>query len=112
MRCNVRILPFMLVRIQTFLVVLEEGSVNRAARRLGLAQPTRSRHTQILEQEPGAQLFERETWGARPTDLGFFVRDKFSPILKDYDLAPAETIGFAHGRHNQPRMIKGPRNEK
>ena len=94
----------MLRELRSLLVVLEEGSVNRAARRLGVAQPTLSRHIQALEQEMGAPLFERGAWGMRATDLGFFVRDRFGPLLRDYELAMAEGLAFAKGRHEQLRV--------
>jgi DNA-binding transcriptional LysR family regulator len=94
----------MLGRIRSFLAVIEEGSVNRAAMRLGVAQPTISRHLQSLEQEFGGALFERRTNGMGPTDLGYFVRDKFIPLLKDYDLARAEVTAFAQGRQGQLRV--------
>jgi DNA-binding transcriptional LysR family regulator len=94
----------MLKEIRSLLVVLEEGSVNRAAKRLGLAQPTLSRHIQALEQEMGAPLFERGSWGMRATDFGFFVRDRFGPLVRDYELAMAEGLAFAKGRHGQLRV--------
>ncbi len=94
----------MLERIRSLLTVLAEGSVNRAARRLGVAQPTLSRHIQSLEQELGAPLFERGSWGMRPTDFGFFVRDKFAPLVRDHDFARAEALAFAQGRHQQLRV--------
>lgn len=94
----------MLREIRSLLVVLEEGSLNRAAKRLGVAQPTLSRHIQALEQEMGAPLFDRGARGMAATDLGFFVRDRFGPLLKDYDLAMAEGLAFARGRHEQLRV--------
>jgi DNA-binding transcriptional LysR family regulator len=94
----------MLSSIRSLLVVIEEGGVNRAARRLGTTQPTLSRHIQSLEQEFGAPLFERSTSGMRPTDLGFFLRDTFGPLLRDFERARADTIAFAHGRHQQLRI--------
>lgn len=86
------------------LAVMAEGSVNRAAKRLGIAQPTLSRHIQSLEAEIGGALFERDTSGMRPTDLGFFVRDQFEPIIKAYELARADVAAFAQGRHQQLRV--------
>ncbi len=94
----------MLDRVRNFLVVLEEGSLNRAALRLGIAQPTLSRHIQSLEQELGAQLFEREPKGMQPTDFGYFLRDRFSPLLKQWDLARADVSAYAQGRRNQLRV--------
>jgi DNA-binding transcriptional LysR family regulator len=94
----------MLREIGSVLVVMEEGSVNRAAKRLGMAQPTLSRHIQALEQELGAPLFERGAWGMRATDFGYFVRDRFGPLVRDYELAMAEGLAFAKGRHGQLRV--------
>jgi DNA-binding transcriptional LysR family regulator len=94
----------MLKELKSLLVVLEEGGVNRAARRLGVSQPTLSRHIQALEQEIGAPLFERGAWGMRATDLGFFVRDRLGPLARDFDLAMAEALAFASGRHGQLRV--------
>ena len=56
--------------LRTFMAVMEEGSVNRAAARLGVAQPTLSRQIQALEQDVRGLLSERGAWGVRPTDLG------------------------------------------
>ncbi len=91
-------------RIRSFLAVMEEGSVNKAARRLGIAQPTLSRHIQSLEQETGGALFERGTKGMAATDLGFFVRDRLKPLLNEYDMATADIRAFADGRHLQLRI--------
>lgn len=91
-------------RLRSFMAVIDTGSVNRAALQLGVAQPTVTRHIQSLEQELGGVLFERGARGMGPTDLGFYVRDKFAPMLKDYDLARAEVVAFAQGRHSQLRV--------
>ncbi len=94
----------MLERLRSLAVVIEEGSVNRAARRLGVAQPTLSRHIQSLEQELGAPLFERGPWGMRPTGFGFFVRDTFAPLLQQYDRARADAFAYVQGRQQQLRV--------
>jgi len=83
---------------------MEEGGVNQAAIQLGISQPTVSRHIFALEQEWGGKLFERSARGMRATSLGFFVREKFAPILKEWDLANAETMAHAKGRHGQLRI--------
>lgn len=102
--CNLCITLRMLDRIRSFLAVLEAGSVNQAAGRLGIAQPTLSRHIQSLEQEVGGPLFERDSRGMLPTDLGFYLRDTLEPVLKNYDLAMADVRAFAQGRHQQLRI--------
>jgi DNA-binding transcriptional LysR family regulator len=96
--------PAMLREIRSLLVVMDEGGVNQAAARLGLSQPTVSRHIFALEAEWGGKLFERGARGMRATSLGFFVREKFAPLLRDWDLANAETLAHAGGRHGQLRI--------
>ncbi|MCF3649027.1 LysR family transcriptional regulator [Synoicihabitans lomoniglobus] len=90
--------------LRTFLAVIDEGSVNRAAARLGVAQPTLSRQIQALEAEVGGQLFERGSWGVRPTDLGFKLRESMAPVVKAHDQAWADVTAYAHGRHTQLRV--------
>jgi len=94
----------MLDRIESMLAVMAEGSVNRAPKRLGVAQPTLSRHIHSLEAEVGGALFERDSSGMRPTALGFFVKDQYEPILSSFKLARAEVNAFAQGRHYQLRI--------
>ncbi|MBX7196910.1 MAG: LysR family transcriptional regulator [Sandaracinaceae bacterium] len=53
-----------------FLAVVEEGSLSRAAKRLGIAQPTVSRRLAELEARVGEPLFERTVAGATPTTFG------------------------------------------
>lgn len=90
--------------LRTFMAVMEEGSVNRAAARLGVAQPTLSRQIQALEQEVGGPLFERGAWGVRPTDLGFKLRETMMPVLCAYDQAWADVVAHSRGRHTQLRV--------
>jgi LysR family transcriptional activator of nhaA len=53
-----------------FHVAASEGSVARAAERLGVTQPTVSEQIRQLERTLGVTLFERTTSGIRPTDAG------------------------------------------
>ncbi len=94
----------MIERLRTFLAVLEEGSVNRASRRLGVPQPTLSRQIQALEAEVGGSLLERGSWGVRATDLGFKLREKMLPVIKAHDQAWAEVQASARGREAQLRV--------
>src|SRR5262249_61604956 len=47
-----------LKRLRTFVTVAEEGTVSRAALRLNLTQPARSRQIHELQLELGLQLFD------------------------------------------------------
>ncbi len=53
--------------IRVFLAVIREGSTLAASRKLGVAQPTVARRMDVLENETGLTLFERDTRGFKPT---------------------------------------------
>ena len=53
-----------------FLAVVQTGSVNRAAARLGLSQPTASRRLSRLEERLGLLLFDRDRTGPKLTHHG------------------------------------------
>lgn len=57
-------------RLRYFQAVAEAGSFSRAARRLGLSQPTLSVQVARLEEEVGAPLLHRQRNGVRPTETG------------------------------------------
>lgn len=54
---------------RTFLAVVREGSLSRAARALGLTQPTIGRQLDALEQALGEPLFTRSSKGLHPSPL-------------------------------------------
>jgi len=54
---------------RSFLVVMQEGSLSRAARRLGLTQPTLTRHIDALEAALGVTLFVRTQRGLAPSSI-------------------------------------------
>lgn len=59
-----------LVHLRAFHAVASEGGVTRAARLLGLSQPTVSQQVRALEQAHGVILFERAGRQLRLTELG------------------------------------------
>jgi DNA-binding transcriptional LysR family regulator len=60
----------MLAQIRSFLIVVEEGSLHRAAARLHISQPALSRQMQALEHELGGRLLEHMATGVSPTAGG------------------------------------------
>ena len=64
--------------VETFLRIVDTGSLSAAARRLGTTQPTVSRRLQILEQWLGVKLLLRTTHTMNLTEDGerFFARAK------------------------------------
>ena len=60
----------MLEKLRLFLVVLEEGSLRRAADRLRISQSAITRQMQSLELELGGRVLERTSAGVRSTNGG------------------------------------------
>jgi DNA-binding transcriptional LysR family regulator len=56
--------------VQAFLAVAEHGSLSAAARSLGLSQPTLGRQVRAMEEQLGAELFQRHEKGLSLTELG------------------------------------------
>jgi DNA-binding transcriptional LysR family regulator len=94
----------MLVQLRSFLVVLEENSLNRAAARLRISQPALSRQMQALEHELGGKLLERNSSGVRSTDAGHALAERIGPVLAGYDKALAETRRLIRGDRDQIRI--------
>jgi DNA-binding transcriptional LysR family regulator len=67
---TVRFPPALLRNLQTFLVVVEEGSFSAAARRLGITQPSVSEQIHALEEHFGQPLFLRQGQRSTPTVAG------------------------------------------
>ena len=62
-----------LQHLREFVQIADSGSISRAARVLGIAQPTLSRHLAALETQIGAPLIRRDTRTMRLTDAGIIV---------------------------------------
>ena len=56
--------------LEVFLVVIEQGSLSRAAEHLGMSQPTVGRRLDALEEALGGPLVERTAQGCVPTEAG------------------------------------------
>lgn len=94
----------MIDRIRALLVVIEEGSVNRAAVRLRITQPALSRQMKSLENEVGGKLLERETSGVKPTDLGHALLKSMRPVIDAYEAALAGVRRQARGLKSELRV--------
>jgi DNA-binding transcriptional LysR family regulator len=94
----------MLEEIRSFLTVVEEGSLRRAAVRLHTSQPALSRQMQALEHELGGQLLERMSTGVRPTAGGQALAMRMRALLASYDLAMSDTRRDLRGETDQVRI--------
>src|SRR5258706_8983531 len=88
-----------LEKLRLFLVVLEEGSLRRAAERLHISQSAITRHLQLLEHDLGGRVLERTSAGVLPTSGG----DPPSEKTKD----PPFDCHFPHGPGL--RVVRGAR---
>jgi DNA-binding transcriptional LysR family regulator len=94
----------MLAQLRSFLTVVEEGSINRAAVRLRMSQSALSRQMQALENDIGGRLLERTPAGVSPTDAGHALAASMRPVLADYESALAEVRRLARGQRDQVRV--------
>jgi molybdate transport repressor ModE-like protein len=69
-----------------FSSVARSGSVNRAARELGMSQPTLSRRLKELERYIGAPLFFRVSSGVKLTQEGEQLRRSAADIVRSFEL--------------------------
>lgn len=73
-----------LLLLRSFLAVAEHRTITRASRALGLTQPALTRRLQLLEEDVGAQLFERSRRGMALTDAGRLVCDEARVLVDRY----------------------------
>ncbi|UOE45522.1 LysR family transcriptional regulator [Agromyces larvae] len=76
-------------RLRVFRAVVQAGSINRAAERLGYTPSAVSQHVSALQRETGLALIERHGRGIRPTAAGLAVADRATRVLDqlaDFDL--------------------------
>jgi DNA-binding transcriptional LysR family regulator len=87
----------MLEKLRLFLVVLEEGSLRRAADRLRISQSAITRQMQSLELDLGGRVLERTSAGVRPTNGGHALAERAKTLLADYDSTMAEVRRLNRG---------------
>lgn len=85
-----------LSQLQYFVTVAEEGSVSRAAKRLGVSQPPLSRQIKSLEDELGGPLFQRTTYGVALLPEGRVFLDHARGILSAVDRATSALQSLRH----------------
>jgi DNA-binding transcriptional LysR family regulator len=94
----------MLTQLRSFLAVIEEGSLHRAAARLRLSQSALSRQMQTLEYELGGRLLERSSTGVQPTNGGHALAAKMGAVLAGYDQTMEEVRRLVRGESEHLRI--------
>ncbi|MER6010525.1 LysR family transcriptional regulator [Streptomyces bluensis] len=81
--------------LRVLCAIADTGSLHRAARQLGVAQPSLSTQLRRIEQELGGALFLRERTGCRPTALGRVVLGRARPLVAELHALVAEARAAA-----------------
>ncbi len=91
--------------VRTFLAVTECGSLNAAARLLGMTQPTISRRMEDFEFRLRAKLFERSSRGVVLTDAGLMVRDLAQSMARYGGSIVREVAGHDNSQAGRVRLV-------
>lgn len=88
--------------------VCEAGSLRRAAKALGISQPTLSHHLAYLEDKLGAPLFIRHHSRSEPTALARFIAERAASIGRETQFVSSEIERLARGQTGLVRLGVGP----
>ncbi len=91
--------------LQIFVQIADEGSITRAADKLGLAQPALTRRIKQLERELGAQLLLRLPRGVRLTSAGSDLLEHARRIAAEVSRARDQVRG--NSRTVRGRVVVG-----
>ncbi|MEU6256646.1 LysR family transcriptional regulator [Streptomyces sp. NPDC047043] len=83
--------------LRALCAIADTGSLHRAARQLGVAQPSLSTQLRRIEQELGGALFVRARTGCRPTPLGSLVLSRARPLVAEMRSLVSEARAAATG---------------
>ena len=97
-------ISIILDKLRLFLVVLEEGSLRRAADRLRISQSAITRQMQSLELDLGGRVLERTSAGVRPTNGGQALAERAKTLLADFDSTVAEVLQLNRAESERLRI--------
>lgn len=95
-------------RLTQLAIIVELGSVTRAARKLNITQPTLSRSIKVIEDKVGGAVLRRDRYGVTPTDLGQRLADEGREILLRSQSADTIIQEWKHGLKGEIRVGVGP----
>ena len=94
-------------RLECFLAVVDELHFGRAARRMGMTQPSLSAQIRALEEEMGVVLLERSSRRVEVTQAGRALADGARSVLVEMDRVFATTRDVAAGRTGRLTIGRG-----
>ncbi|WP_240134905.1 LysR family transcriptional regulator [Streptomyces sp. MUM 178J] len=92
--------------LRALCAIADTGSLHKAARRLGVSQPSLTTQLRRIENFLGGELFSRERSGCRPTPLGRSVLIRGRPLVAEMNALVAEARAAA-ARTGGPRLRVG-----
>ncbi|MFF2850166.1 LysR family transcriptional regulator [Streptomyces sp. NPDC058001] len=81
--------------LRALCAIADSGSLHKAARELGVAQPTLSTQLRRIEHALGGELFTRGQGGCRPTPLGSALLGRARPLIAEMRDLVTETRAAA-----------------
>ncbi|MEU2429421.1 LysR family transcriptional regulator [Streptomyces sp. NPDC007861] len=69
--------------LRALCAIADTGSLHKAARQLGMSQPSLTTQLRRIENALGAELFQRGRTGCRPTPLGHAVLSRARPLVAE-----------------------------
>lgn len=91
--------------MQTFVRIVEAGSLSAAAAQLGASQPTVSRRLQALERLLGLKLLRRSTHAMTLTEDGARCYDKARDLLQDWQALEDDLRGAGQAPQGLLRVV-------
>ncbi len=89
-------------------VIVELGSVTKAAQKLNVTQPTLSRTVKIIEDRIGGAVLRRGRYGVTATEIGQQLAEEGREILVSSDRARTAIQQWKHGLSGEIRIGVGP----
>lgn len=91
-------------KLQHLVEVIDQGSINKAASKLGLSQPAVTKSLRALERELGVTLVERSSTGVTVTEFGRSLYAHARAVAAELDHAQAEIRRLAGGEQGYLRI--------
>lgn len=97
-RAYSRVMELEVRHLRALCAIADAGSLHKAARQLGVSQPSLTTQLQRIERALDGELFLRERTGCRPTPFGRTVLGRARPLLAEMAALVAEARAQAHGQ--------------
>ncbi|MGW8883941.1 LysR family transcriptional regulator [Streptomyces sp. NPDC055749] len=92
--------------LRALCAIADTGSLHRAARQLGVSQPSLTTQLRRIENALGAELFRRERTGCRPTLLGRSVISRARPLVDGMSALVSESLAEAGAARGSGPLLR------